>query len=304
MNQKNAWIILIFFSLTILLRKIGFGFSAFLIEISGLILCFTILTGHHFFKNHFRKISLSIFLIISIAILQYWLPSEAFLDKFWFKKVPLNALVFATWVFFMFFIVKDIRSNILTITICLLISFILFTFLILDPRQFHNFYRSSLYEEFIRSKYPEQSGDLADLYIDKYKRPDKEKAEKYLKSAIDAEGLFDYEMALELYNKSIDLNPDNPFSCYRRGLLKLTRLDLNSDVSYSAIKDFSRTLRLDSTYTVAYFHRSLALGYLGLRMRSFQDMKKVWELDSVLTEDEFQKKYGTSKKSFSKPFHP
>ncbi len=304
MNQKNTWIILLLFFLALFLRKAGFGFSSLLINISGLFLCFFILSPEHFLKNIYKNVILTIFIILSVAILQYWISRTVYLSIFWLIDFPLNIFIPLLWIIFSFFIIKNIRANNLTATVWLMISFIFSTFLILNPRQFHNFYRANTYEEFIQSKYSEQRGIVADLYIEKYKNPEKEKSDKLLNKAITEESLSNYEKALVLYNKSIDLNPYNPISIYRRGLLKLTKLDLNSDVAYSAIKDFNRTLRLDSTMAVAYFHRGLALGYLKLKGRSNLDMKKVWELDSALTENDFFNKYGSSKKSFSIPFHP
>lgn len=303
MNRKRAWIILFLFVLSLFLRKIGFGLSSVLINVADLFLCIFIISKPLFFKKYSQRILVALFLLLSVAILQYWFQN-IHINLPGLKDNSINLLIIFGWLIFSIFIFQNIRNNSLTFTLWFIISFILSTSVILNPREFHNFYRSSTYEEYIRSRYPEQRGIVADLFIDKYKNPDKEESEKYLKAAIDAESLSEYDNALVLYNKSIDLNPDNQFSYYRRGLLKLTRLDLNIDVAYSAIKDFSRTLRLDSTYFIAYFHRGLAFGYLGLKGRSYLDMKKVWESDSTISEEEFQKKYGSSKKSFSKPFYP
>ncbi len=304
MNRKNTWVIIFLFFLALFLRKAGFGFSSLLLNASGLFLCIYILSSTTFIINIFKKVLLTIFLVLSIAILQYWISHTITFNILWLIDFPLNIAIPLAWVIFSIFTIKNIRTNKLTATVWLMISFIFSTFLILNPRQFHNFYRANTYEEFIQSKYSEQRGIVADLYIEKYKNTEKEKSERLLNKAITEESLSNYEVALELYNKSIDLNPYNPISIYRRGLLKLTKLDLNSDVAYSAIKDFNRALRLDSTIAVAYFHRGLALGYLKLKGRSYLDMKKVWELDSVLTENEFLNKYGSSKKSFSIPFNP
>jgi tetratricopeptide (TPR) repeat protein len=184
------------------------------------------------------------------------------------------------------------------------ISFILLTTIIFNPREFHNFYRSSTYEEFIRLKFSEERGIVADVYIDKYKQPDRIKADKLLREAWIADSLKEYERALCFYNKSIDQYPDNAHAYFLRGYLKLNRLDINNDMAISAIKDFSKAIRINPEFTDAYFQRGLAWGYIGNTGKSLVDRKKVWEADSSLSDDVFLKKYGSLKESFFIPFNP
>lgn len=154
------------------------------------------------------------------------------------------------------------------------------------------------------SMYTEQQGIVGDLFINKYKDPDILSSEEYFKEAIKAENQKADLTALKLYNKSIDLNPDNPEAYHRRGYLKLTRLELDPDVANSAVKDFSRAIRLNQEFAEAYYHRSVALSYLGNIGRSILDIRKVLEIDSTMSEEAFLAKYGRSKKSFSVPPHP
>ena len=128
---------------------------------------------------------------------------------------------------------------------------------------------------------------MADLFINRYKRIENGKSDKCLEEAFIADSLLENEKALKLYERSIDLNPDNAIAYQRRGSLKLTRLDLDPDLVTSAIKDLDRAIRLDSTLAIAYFHRSIAVGYLGQKGRSILDMNKVWELDSMNTNEFF-----------------
>jgi tetratricopeptide (TPR) repeat protein len=155
----------------------------------------------------------------------------------------------------------------------------------------------------MRSKYPEHLQPVADYFIDKYKDVDSLKSAEYFQESNDANKAGRDEDALRYLNLAIDANPDNSHYYYLRGVLKLTRMDIDAEMAYSSIKDFDRSVRLNPGYTNVYFHRSIALGYLGKSLRSFNDAKVVWNADSTLSDKEFQMKYGMSKKTFSIPFH-
>ena len=303
MNRKSVWIILFVFVLTLFFKKAGMAFSSVFITISALILGFYILANSFFFDRIYQRIAAFIFLFFSVALLQYWLK-QLHINIFGLQEYSISILIISCWIIFSLLSYQSIKSNILTLSFWLILSIVFTSSVILNPREFHNFYRSNTYEEYNRLRFTEQSGIVADLYIDKYKTVDRERASDILKEAMVSDSLSDYDNALFLYNQSIDLNPDDAKAYYLRGLLKLIHLDLNFSIANSAIKDFNRAIRLDSNYSEAYFHRGLALGYLGLRGRSFFDMKKVWELDSIISDDLFEKRYGSSKKSFSIPFHP
>jgi tetratricopeptide (TPR) repeat protein len=184
------------------------------------------------------------------------------------------------------------------------LGFIFVTKAFLNERLFHNFYRYSYYEEYIRSKYSEQEGLIADIYIDRNKCIEEEKSKLIFQKAKEADSLNQIDRALRLYNYSIDLNPDDAQAYHRRGFFKLNKLELDKDIAYSAIKDFNRAIRLKPDLTMAYFHRFLATGYLNLKRRSYLDRLKVWNTDSMLSKEAFQSKYGMLKDSFSIPFHP
>ena len=303
MNRKSGWIILFVFVLTLFFRKAGMPFSSVFTSISASILGFYILTNSFFFNKIYQRIAAVVFLFFSTALLHYWFKQIQF-NIFGLHEYSIHVLIISCWFIFSLICYQSIINNILTLSFWLILTIIFSTSIIFNPREFHNFYRSNTYEEYIRSRYTEQSGLVADLYIDKYKKVEVERAADLLKAAMVSESLNNYDNALFLYNKSIDLNPDNAKAYYKRGLLKLILLDLNFSIANSAIKDFNRAIHLDPDYSEAYFHRGLALGYMGLRGRSFLDMKKVWELDSTISDDLFKKRYGSSKKSFSIPFHP
>ena len=242
MNRKFAWIVLLLFFFSLLLRKTGFGFSSLIINITGFLLCFIIIYTNHFFKKNINKILLSTFLFILIGLLQYWISFNS-IGYISLNEGITKFLIFTCWILFSVYTLKEFRINILAITLWLIMTFVFTSFTVLDQRQFHNLFRYRTYEDFIRTKFTINQGPLADYYIDKYKNPEKEKSEFFLNEAINSESNQENEKALTFYNKSIDLNPDNALAYYRRGLLKLTRLDINNDVAISALKDFSRTIR-------------------------------------------------------------
>jgi tetratricopeptide (TPR) repeat protein len=293
MARKTEWIWFLFFLFAIILKKTGFGLSSLILTVATLSLCLHNLFRKDFHISFLNRIQLLLIVLFSFALIQYLFPIEL-------VAIPFLVL----WIIFSLISIKAIRKNIFGLLQWSICGLIILSAVIFNPREFHNFYRSSKYEEYIRSQYPANQGIVADYFIDKYKKPDKESADKYLQSAINFDTSDDKEHALEMFNKSIDANPDNAEATYKRGLFKLTRLDLDAEIAYSAIKDFDRALRLDSTITMAHFHRGLAYGYIGNKGRSFVDMKKVWYADSTLTDEQFLKKYGSSKKSFSVPFHP
>ncbi len=290
-SEKKGWILFVLFLMALIMKKAGLVGSSILLYCIGVLLSYRLLKVN---SNRVRvNILIIIFLFISLFFLQSWIPSG---------RPGVIALI--CWIIFISLrFIKIIESR-FSIRLCMLISFVLITAAFFNVRSFHNFYRTTYYEEYIRSKYTEQEGIIADLYIDKHKNPEKKKSELVLKMAFEADSLNKNDLALKLYNQSIDLDPDNANAYHRRGFLKLTKLELDVDMAYSAIKDFDRAIRLQQDFTLAYFHRYLAEDYLALKGRAFLDRKKVWEADSLLSETDFLKKYGISKTSFSKPFYP
>jgi len=302
-QRRISIILLMMLIFVMVLRKTGFGFSSILLNLTISALCFVIVRWTIFFERISSRIITSVFLIICLCLLQYWISNHNInINENW--QVSSNTLLLMAWMIFSILVFREIINNGITLTLWLFISLILSTTIFLNPREFHKFYRHSTYEEFIRKKYPEQKQLIADYFIDKYKTIDKAKADEYFENAVDAEDRKKYTEALSWYNKSIEENPDNKVAYHRRGFLKLTKLDINEDVALSAYKDFCRVIRLDPGYTIAYFHRGVVFGYLGDKSLAARDFRSVWNADSILSADEFQKKYGMSKESFSVPFHP
>ena len=303
MKRNGACAILLLFIISMIARKAGIGLSSLLLICTIILLCYVIVFKFYFFNRLYIKLPVLLFTIYALLLLQYWIPLLT-INIGIFKNVSVNLFLLVVWIIFSIISLKNISDNRLWLSLWLLLSFIFTTSAFLNPREFHNLYRSSTYEEYIRQKYTEPQGLIADYFIDKYKKVNIEKSEKLLHLAIEADSIHANEKAMVYFNRCIDNNPDNAIAYHKRGYFKLTRLEINEDVAYSAIKDFSRAIRLNPEFTDAYFHRGVAYGYLKNRGRSIIDMKKVWTLDSTLSENEFQKKYGSSKKSFSIPFYP
>jgi tetratricopeptide (TPR) repeat protein len=302
-HRRNAWIILIILFLSLLLRKAGFGFSTFLINASVLILCIYVIRYPVFFARKSIRFITVLFVLICTAILHYWIPPiPVKINEL--KEISIISFFMMGWLIFSFINFREIINNSLTLVLWLFLSLILSSNIYLNPREFHNFYRHRTYEEYIRSKYSIYRGIVADYFIDKYKITEKDKAKNYFDEAIKEEENGDYEKALDLYNKSIEYNPDDKFAYHRRGYLKLTKLEINEDVALSAFKDFDRAIRLDTNFTIAYFHRGITYGYLNNKNYGYMDFRRVWLADSILSDSVFQKRYGVSKETFSKPFHP
>lgn len=297
MNKLTVWFILIFFPVSLLLRNYGFPFASVLITANVILLGYVILTKEYFIRDIIRKILLLFFLLTCLSILQYWPPFD---DVNRIGKSEFIVLLFIL-VIFSYTIYKKALLNPLNLVLIFILTFILFSASVLTSRSFHNLYRYLTYEEYIRNHFSEFQSNMADLYIDLNKPNDMAESDAYLIKAREADADHQLEKALRLYNLSIDLYPDDARRYYERGLLKLTRLRINEDHALSAVKDFKRAIVLNPSMAEAYFHKGVALGYLGFKGRALLDMRKAVLLESNLPDDEFIKKYGTSKKSFSVP---
>ena len=158
-----------------------------------------------------------------------------------------------------------------------------------NPRTFHNLFNGTTYEEYVRTRYPVDEGtDLLERY-----KPDDDKSRKcaaeYFAGAIESEKKEEYEDALDQFNHSIDLNPDDAKAVYNRGRLKLTRLETDKETVQSAYNDFCRAIQLDSTMAAAYINRAIAYNYLYPKNRipAHNDLEMAKTLDTSLAHDKF-----------------
>jgi len=158
-----------------------------------------------------------------------------------------------------------------------------------NPRQFHNLFNGTTYEQYVRQKYSQAMGTEL---LEKYKPNNASSAitaTNYFNLAKEQEAKEDYDDALQSFNKAIDLNPDYAEAIYRRGLLRLTKLDLTTDRAEEAINDFSRAIEIKPEYATAYYHRAVALNFLehGNSKEAKQDLIKAASLDSSLRNDSY-----------------
>ena len=292
-NRSLIVLLLLTMIIAIVMRKLGLDFASLLLNVTVFSLSVVILFSKEIFRTLLARVTVVASLFAALAILQYWLESEYII-------IPV-AIAF---LFFMFLSFKYVQQKISGMVLFLIIIVILSLSVFLNPRQFHNFFRKSSYEDFVLSRFRQDQGLLADLSINRYKKIDLFKSNEYLKRAFIEDSLKNLDAALDLYCKSIERNPDNPVAYHRRGFFKLTKLELNPPNVVSALKDFSRSIRLDKKFAAAYYHRSMAYNYLGYKDRAFLDRLKVLQLDSLMQDTLFEAKYGSSKKALSVPPNP
>ncbi|MEO8086545.1 MAG: tetratricopeptide repeat protein [Bacteroidota bacterium] len=158
-----------------------------------------------------------------------------------------------------------------------------------NPRTFHNLFNGTTYEEYVRNRYPLEEGTaMLNLYKPGNTRS-KEIAEEYFTTAIQDEKDDDLEEALLNYNRCIDLNPDNAQAYYKRGRLKLTRLEIDNEMAQSACNDFARAIQLDPNMAPAYYSRAVAYHYIFPKdlMPARTDLLKAKMLDTSLNSDNY-----------------
>jgi len=259
-------------------------------NLSFIALGITILISRNIFRTILSRIVMVASLVGAMAILQYWLQS-----KYIVYPILISLILFFL-LGYRYIVDKPTGVSFFGFVISIYLLFV-----ILNPRQFHNLFRPTFYEDYVLTQYRQDQGLLADRLINKYKVINKEKADKYFEEALKEEALNHTEEALANYDRSIQNNPDNARVYHRRGVLKMTKLDLNPGNILSALKDYSRAIRLDSSLSEAYHHRAMAFYFLGYKNRAFLDQLKVLQLDSLMPDDQFERKYGRSKKSLTIP---
>ncbi|MBP6334754.1 MAG: hypothetical protein KA444_04715 [Bacteroidia bacterium] len=315
---------LLVFIAGIFMRKVNWPLASVIIVVGGLWLTFACLySGIKIIlndrkENRTRRIPDEILLGMCIGLLlfqqQYWLHGP--------ELSRISAILFLILIYFSFLKVRSkteskfIKSNSLHsgvfFLLSIVISVLLITGLFLNPRQFHNFYRQSTYEEFLRSRFPQvsipEATALLGLYSD-HSRESQEKSNEFYSMALKMVSEKKFENALRLYNLSIDKNPNNADAYFHRGYLKLYHLELNKGIANSAVIDFSESIRLRPTHADSYFQRGVSLGYLDAKKRVCVDMRIAHKLDSTLDVEPFMKKFcrvvstGSDTTSHATPHH-
>ena len=190
------------------------------------------------------------------------------------------------------------------------ISFLLFlviTGLFLNARQFHNFYRMSTYEEYLRGRYPKLSIEEADALLSKYHEVSdrsSKKAQDLFEKALQYEKEKNYVLALRYFNLSIDQDPLNPEVYFQRGRMKINRLELNKDLAYSSIIDFTESIRFRPDHGASYFNRGIIFSYLDKKEPACADMTEAFRINPKFDVMPFVKKCCPKDSASFVPLHP
>ena len=190
-----------------------------------------------------------------------------------------SILAMITLAFCIFLIVRKYTTGLFYVLYPVLL---IFSAAVLNYREYHNLYHAVPFESFIRGKYTLTESELADKYIDFYKLPDTASARENFNSAVLFDGEDDLAEAGKYFDKAIDLNPDNAVYYDRRGLFKLGRNELISANIFAAMKDFNRSIKLDSTFGQAYFHRGQCYQLLSVPVRAINDFRRSMQLDPTI----------------------
>lgn len=264
----------------LLLKKSGIGLSIVFTLTAVILFCVELIRSSFIKpKNNLHQNSIyiifSLFLIITLAQLQYWIPNLYYAFEIW-----------VAWILFtIYFYWKAVKGK-TQFFLWFIITILLSSGAFMNPRTYHNFYRASYYEDYIRRHYSEMEISIADMYIDRFKELRPVVAQDLFLKAREAQKAKNYDLALELYNAAMDKDPDQAEMYNVRGFFKLNRLELNSDVAISAVKDFDRAIKLKPDFADAYVNRALALSYLGRHLRACYDYQIAKSLNPKLNIEE------------------
>jgi tetratricopeptide (TPR) repeat protein len=240
-------------------RKINFTLSNLVFALCAFAILFRIQdwNGWQGFTL-FAFVLLSVFSIFMMTnVRRYW----KVLDKN--ERIKVFFTSYIPWIYFVVFVTFCAFAN---------------------PRTFHNMINATTYEQFVREHFNEEEGMRL---LELHKPTDASsqvQAKIYFDEGKKSEDKNEYEDALESYNLALDINPDDAPAYYRRGFIKLVKLELTLDGAQEAYDDFGRSIRLDSNFAMAYYHRAVALSFLDgtQKQKICDDMKQAVRLDSTL----------------------
>lgn len=317
--SRDVFLLLIFLA-SILMRRAGIPGSTFIFLGSGILISLIFLyTGLVDSFNHYKltrsagifpELFFSLAFFILIVRFQYWSTSNALC---WINIAVIFFYLLLLWfrhpgriVFPLLLPAKLSTGN--HILVVLILLFFSVAGGALNPREFHNAFRASRYEEYIRQSFPDSLQTKADLLIEKYKCRSAaciEKAKLMFNQALLCDSLRDFNQALKYFNTAVDLNPDEAEYYYRRGHFKLIKMDINAELARSALVDFTRTIQLKPGYANAYYFRGVAYAYLDKRDKVCPDMLYARQLNSAIEIAYFVKQFCPgSDSSFFEQIHP
>ena len=306
MKNKNRFLFPVLFLLSLAalaMKKFMVPFHGFflIVVFDGMALFFFMkafrsekMTGEIRGRSFNFDLSSIVYGICSIAILyrlEYWEGWEH-----WISVAGILFLIVTILTFYTLGLIirlpewnKKIRALLVTNLRWVYFAILFTPVALCNPRAFHNLFNGSTFESYVRTRYPQ---DEATAMIELNKPSDVSAmkcAEEYLNDALQSEKHEEYENALDYYNESIDMNPHNAVALYRRGKLKLTRLEISNEMAQSAFDDFSSAIQLDSNMAVAYYHRAVAHNYLypKKRLPTRNDLLRAKALDTAMNQDVF-----------------
>jgi tetratricopeptide (TPR) repeat protein len=169
-----------------------------------------------------------------------------------------------------------------------LVLLLLLTGSLVNDWEFYRLIRGKNLEELLLSRLPDDRMEDADrsiLALCPKERCDSPASEQALRTAIALEAQRELDEAGENFDKALYLDPYNAAGYFRRGAYKLLRLELDNQTAESAIRDFSRSIRLDPSRAMCWFLRAQALAYLNRRDRACRDLGQAIGLEPALLED-------------------
>lgn len=108
------------------------------------------------------------------------------------------------------------------------------------------------------------------------KDPESKKAKSLMWDAIDAYSDGDVDRAIDLFNKAIELDPQNPEAYAGRGWVKL-----KSDQYEEAIDDYDKAIKLDPEKASSYSERAIAKKNNGNIEQAINDFNKAIDIDNT-----------------------
>lgn len=282
MSLRVSFLIAFVYSAGLMLKKMGLSIGSMLLYVSVAIVF--VMAIRYSLKDksaiHILKLA-GIFLIFlsSVGLIQYYFRADAADGWIAFAVLVISIFLFRTSKF-----LPTLVLIFLPLSVTLLAGFT-------DARTFHNIFHQIPYESFIRGKYTYTNRNWADQLIDRYKKPNAEKARMLIDQATAEASTNNNAFAAELFDSAIDFDPDNSVNYDKRGLFKLSVYGFEQANIYNALKDFERAIKLDSTNASALFHHAQCLAIMNVTERACMEYHKAVSIDSTVAFPDFENKY-------------
>lgn len=232
------------------------------------------------------------FSVSSIAFLfrvHYWSAASLFLPIAFISLIAVALLLIRYFIFR--FTERGTETKIIKeLTFPFLIfSFLISISVITNQRQFHNFFKGSTYESFVRKMYPENEAQLLLEENQCDDLPCLKRADEYFLRGVKNDSLEKWDEAFDDYNKAIDYNIHFAEAYCRRASNRMLHKELDAEIILAAIRDCDIAISLDSTMVMAYVRRGFTQYNAKHLDKACTDLKKAKQLDSTLNIDKYIK---------------